>query len=161
VTGNSVIVKPAELTPLSAVRMTELAHEAGVPAGALQVVNGLGEQAGEALGRHMDVDMVSFTGSTEVARRFLTYSAESNLKQIVLECGGKNPQVVFADADIDSAVADILNAAFWNMSENCSCGSRLLVAAEVKDTLVEKLLRWRCDWKLGDRRYPGVRLGPM
>ena len=161
VTGNSVIVKPAELTPLSAVRMTELAHEAGVPAGALQVVNGLGEQAGEALGRHMDVDMVSFTGSTEVGRRFLTYSAESNLKQIVLECGGKNPQVVFADADIDSAVADILNAAFWNMSENCSCGSRLLVAAEVKDTLVEKLLRGLADWKLGDPREPGVRLGPM
>lgn len=161
VTGNSVIVKPAELTPLSAVRMTELAYEAGIPQAALQVVNGVGEQAGEALGRHMDVDVVSFTGSTEVGRRFLTYSAESNLKQIVLECGGKNPQVVFADADLDLAVGDILNAAFWNMSENCSCGSRLLVAAEIRDALIEKLLRGLADWKLGDPRETGVRLGPM
>lgn len=161
VTGNSVIVKPAELTPLSAVRMTELAHQCGIPAGALIVVNGRGEHAGEALGRHMDVDVVSFTGSTEVGRYFLKYSAESNLKQIVLECGGKNPQVVFADANIDAAVADILNAAFWNMSENCSCGSRLLVDNEVKETLLKKLVAGLKDWKLGDPREPGVRLGPM
>ncbi|MEO8747799.1 MAG: aldehyde dehydrogenase family protein, partial [Rhodanobacter sp.] len=161
VTGNSIIVKPAELTPLSAVRMTELAHRVGIPEGALIVVNGLGEQAGEALGRHMDVDVVSFTGSTEIGRRFLAYSAESNLKRVVLECGGKNPQIVFADADVDAAVADILNAAFWNMSENCSCGSRLLVANEVKDALVGKLVAGLVDWKLGDPREPGVRLGPM
>lgn len=161
VTGNSVIVKPAELTPLSAVRMTELAHAVGVPKSALLVVNGLGEQAGEALGRHMDVDMVSFTGSTEIGRRFLTYAAESNLKQIVLECGGKNPQIVFADADIDAAVSDILNAAFWNMGENCSCGSRLLVANEVKDDLIGKLVAGLKDWKLGDPRESSVRLGPM
>jgi len=161
VTGNSVIVKPAELTPLSAVRMTELAREAGIPAEALIVVNGLGEHAGEALGRHPDVDVVSFTGSTDVGRLFLKYAAESNLKQIVLECGGKNPQVVFADADIDAVVSDILNAAFWNMSENCSCGSRLLVANEVKDALLEKLVAGLGDWKLGDPREPGVRLGPM
>ena len=161
VTGNSVIVKPAELTPLSAVRMTELAYEVGIPADALLVVNGLGEHAGEALGRHMDVDVVSFTGSTDVGRLFLKYAAESNLKRIVLECGGKNPQVVFADADLDAAVADIPNAAFWNMSENCSCGSRLLVANEVKDALVEKLVAGLKDWKLGDPREPGIRLGPM
>ncbi len=161
VTGNSVIVKPAELTPLSAVRMTELAHEAGIPAGALIVVNGLGADAGEALGRHMDVDVVSFTGSTEVGRYFLRYSAESNLKKVVLECGGKNPQVVFADADIDAVVGDILNAAFWNMSENCSCGSRLLVANEIKDELINKLVAGLADWKLGDPREAGVRLGPM
>lgn len=161
VTGNSVIVKPAELTPLSTVRMAELAHEAGVPTDALLVVNGLGEQAGEALGRHMDVDIVSFTGSTEVGRRFLTFAAQSNLKQIVLECGGKNPQVVFADADVDAAVADILEAAFWNMSENCSCGSRLLVAEEIKNELVEKLVTGLADWTLGDPREPGVKLGPM
>lgn len=160
-TGNSVIVKPAELTPLSAVRMTELAHQAGIPADVLIVVNGRGETAGQALGRHMDVDVVSFTGSTEVGRLFLRYSAESNLKQVVLECGGKNPQVVFADADLDAAVADILNAAFWNMSENCSCGSRLLVAREIQPALVEKLLAGLAEWKLGDPREPGVRLGPM
>ncbi len=160
-TGNSVIVKPAELTPLSAVRMTELAHACGIPAGALLVVNGLGEKAGAALGRHLDIDMVSFTGSTEVGRLFLKYAAESNLKRIVLECGGKNPQVVFADADLDAAVADILDAAFWNMSENCSCGSRLLVANEVKDELLGKLVAGLENWKLGDPREPGVRLGPM
>lgn len=161
VTGNSVIVKPAELTPLSAGRMVELAREAGVPAAALIVVNGLGEQAGEALGRHDDVDIVSFTGSTEVGRLFLKYSAESNLKQIVLECGGKNPQIVFSDADLDAAVPDILNGAFWNMSENCSCGSRLLVAAEIKDALVEKLVAGLADWQLGDPRKAGISLGPM
>lgn len=87
--GNSVIVKPAELTSLSAYRMVELAYEAGVPEGALSLVLGLGEKVGEALGRHMDVDIVSFTGSTEVGRYFLKYSAESNLKEIILECGGK------------------------------------------------------------------------
>ena len=159
--GNSVIVKPAELAPLSAVRMTELAHEAGIPAAALIVVNGLGEEAGEALGRHADVDVVSFTGSTEVGRLFLKYAAESNLKQVVLECGGKNPQVVFADADLDSAVGDLLNAAFWNMGENCSCGSRLLVDNTIKHALLERLVAGLVDWKLGDPRAPGVRIGPL
>ena len=141
--------------------MTELAYQAGIPPGALQVVNGRGETAGAALGRHMDVDMVSFTGSTEVGRLFLVYAAQSNLKEIVLECGGKNPQVVFADADIHAAVTDILNAAFWNMGENCSCGSRLLVAEEIRDELVEMLVAGLTEWKLGDPREPGVRLGPM
>lgn len=161
ITGNSVIVKPAELTPLSAVRMTQLAYDVGVPAAALQVVNGLGQDAGEALGRHMDVDVVSFTGSTEVGRYFLKYSAESNLKEIVLECGGKNPQIIFADADLEAAVEDILSGAFWNMSENCSCGSRLLVAEEIKEALLEKLLVGLKDWNVGDPREPGVRIGPM
>lgn len=161
VTGNSVIVKPAELTPLSAVRMTELAREAGVPEAALQVVNGLGSRAGEALGRHMDVDVISFTGSTEVGRYFLKYAAESNLKEVVLECGGKNPQVVFADADIEQVVGDILDAAFWNMSENCSCGSRLLVEKSIQQLLIDRLVAGLEDWKLGDPREPGVRLGPM
>lgn len=119
--GNSVIVKPAELTSLSAYRLTLLAHQAGVPAGALTLVTGTGEDTGEPLGRHPDVDMVSFTGSTEVGHLFLKYSAESNLKEIVLECGGKSPQVVFEDADLDAAVGQMLSAAYWNMSENCSC----------------------------------------
>ncbi|XOT96998.1 aldehyde dehydrogenase family protein, partial [Alcaligenes pakistanensis] len=86
-----------------------------------------------------DVDIVSFTGSTEVGRLFLKYSAESNLKEVVLECGGKSPQVVFEDAQLDEAVPSILAAAFWNMSENCSCGSRLLVHSSLKDTLLQKL----------------------
>jgi gamma-glutamyl-gamma-aminobutyraldehyde dehydrogenase len=160
-TGNSVIVKPAELTPLTAVRMTELAYEAGIPEDVLMVVNGRGETAGEALGRHRDVDTVSFTGSTEVGQLFLRYASESNLKEIVLECGGKNPQLVFADANLDAAVPHILESGFWNMSENCSCGSRLLVHESVKDELIEKMTAGLADWKLGDPREPGVMLGPM
>lgn len=159
--GNSVIVKPAELTSLSAYRMIELAYRAGVPKGALSLVCGLGEKVGQALGRHADVDVVSFTGSTEVGRYFLTYSAESNLKEIILECGGKSPQIVFEDADLDSAVPHILSAAFWNMSENCSCGSRLIVHASIKDLLLEKLKTALRDWKVGNPMDETVSIGPM
>lgn len=159
--GNSVIVKPAELTSLSAYRLVELAYEAGVPKGALSLVCGLGEKVGEALGRHSDVDMVSFTGSTEVGRLFLKYSAESNLKEIVLECGGKSPQVVFEDADIDAAIPHIMAAAFWNMSENCSCGSRLIVHERIKPLLLEKLIAAAALWKVGNPMDADVSIGPM
>ena len=159
--GNSVIVKPAELTSLSAYRMTQLAHEAGVPAAALQLVTGLGESVGEALGRHMDVDVVSFTGSTEVGRYFLKYSAESNLKEIVLECGGKSPQVIFDDADLDGLVDHVLAAAFWNMGENCSCGSRLIVQAGVKDAVLDRLRARLSNWKVGLPTDESVQIGPM
>ncbi|WP_274585651.1 aldehyde dehydrogenase [Neisseria leonii] len=160
--GNSVIVKPAELTSMSACRMVQLAHEAGVPEGALTLVCGLGETAGRALGLHHDVDMVAFTGSTEVGRYFLEYSAQSNLKEIVLECGGKSPQIVFADADLDKAAPSILAAAFWNMGENCSCGSRLIVDARIKDSLLAKLSDGlKQNWKVGDPRLPETNLGPL
>jgi len=159
--GNAVVVKPAELTSLSAYRMVQLAHEAGVPPGALTLVCGLGEKVGEALGRHHDVDMVSFTGSTEVGRYFLQYSAQSNLKEIVLECGGKSPQIVFEDADLNAAVPSILAAAFWNMSENCSCGSRLIVHTSIKDALLAKLKAGLANWKVGDPRDETVAIGPM
>lgn len=148
--GNSVIVKPAELTSLSACRLVELAYEAGVPKSALQLVCGLGETVGRAIGLHDDIDMVSFTGSTEVGRLFLEYSAKSNLKEIVLELGGKSPQIIFEDAVLDDdAIGNILSAGFWNMSENCSCGSRVIVhesrKAELLDKLVKglKLATWR------------------
>ncbi|WP_417252728.1 aldehyde dehydrogenase [Castellaniella sp.] len=159
--GNSVVVKPAELTSLSAYRMTQLAYEAGVPAGALLLVTGLGEEAGEALGRHMDVDMVSFTGSTEVGRYFLKYAAESNLKEIVLECGGKSPQVIFDDADLDGLVDHVLAAAFWNMGENCSCGSRLIVQSGIKDALLARLQAALSGWKTGLPTDASVSIGPM
>lgn len=159
--GNSVIVKPSELTSLSACRMTELAHQAGVPEGALILITGTGEQVGEPLGRHDDIDMVSFTGSTEVGRLFLKYSAESNLKEVVLECGGKSPQVVFEDALLDEAVPAILAAAFWNMSENCSCGSRLIVHSSLKESLLAKLKQGLADWKVGLPTDPTVSIGPM
>ncbi len=126
-TGNSIVLKPAELTSLSALRLAELAAEAGLPDGVLNVVPGLGETAGRAVGMHPDIDAVAFTGSTEVGRLFLKYSAESNLKRIMLECGGKSPQIIMDDyADLDNAAQNVVNAAFWNMGENCSAGSRLI-----------------------------------
>ena len=160
--GNSMIIKPAELTSLSTIRLAELAAEAGLPDGVLNVVPGLGETAGQALGRHMDVDMVSFTGSTEVGRYFLKYAADSNLKQITLECGGKSPQVVMADApDLDVVAADVLIAGFMNMGENCSCGSRLIVHRSVQDALVERLVAQLDGWVVGDPLDPATKLGPM
>jgi len=162
ITGNSVIVKPAELTSLSAYRLTQLAYEAGVPKAALQLICGLGEEVGAALGQHMDVDMISFTGSTEVGRLFLQYSAQSNLKEVVLECGGKSPQVVFADALInEQTVEQILSAAFWNMSENCSCGSRLIVHSSQKEALLSLLQEGLKSWKVGLPYDPEVAIGPM
>ena len=161
-TGNSVVLKPAELTSLSAIRMAELAAEAGLPAGVFNVVPGFGPTAGQVLGRHLDVDMVAFTGSTEVGRYFLKYAAESNLKRITLECGGKSPQVVFADApDLDMVAGNAVNAAFWNMGENCSCGSRLIVHQSLKDALLEKVIRVARTWKVGDPLNPRNRLGAM
>jgi 4-(gamma-glutamylamino)butanal dehydrogenase len=160
--GNSVVLKPAELTSLSALRMAELAAEAGVPAGVFNVVPGFGETAGQALGRHPDVDLVAFTGSTEVGRYFLKYAAESNLKRILLECGGKSPQVVFADApDLEGVAANAVSAAFWNMGENCSCGSRLIVHQKIKTELVARVAALAKTWKVGDPLDPRNRLGAM
>jgi gamma-glutamyl-gamma-aminobutyraldehyde dehydrogenase len=160
--GNSMVLKPAELTSLSTIRMAELAVEAGLPEGVLNVVPGLGETAGQALGRHMDVDMVTFTGSTEVGRYFLKYSAESNLKRITLEMGGKSPQVVLADPpDLDRVAEQVLLAGLTNMGENCSCGSRLLVHRSVHDDLVEHLVEGLKGWPIGDPQEPETKLGPM
>ena len=160
--GNSVVLKPAEQTSLSALRMGELAVEAGLPPGVLNVVPGLGETAGQAIGRHMDVDMAAFTGSTEVGRYFLKYSAESNLKRVILECGGKSPQVVLADPpDLDVIAGNAVNAAFWNMGENCSCGSRVIVHDSVKDALLEKIAALAKTWKVGDPLDPATRVGSM
>lgn len=162
ITGNSVIVKPAELTSLSAYRMTQLAYEAGVPPAALQLITGLGETVGQAIGRHMDIDVVSFTGSTEVGRYFLEYSAQSNLKEIVLECGGKSPQIVFADASLDEdTINNMLASAFWNMGENCSCGSRLIVESSIKDQLIEKIKANLVNWHVGIPTDESVQIGPM
>jgi gamma-glutamyl-gamma-aminobutyraldehyde dehydrogenase len=160
--GNSVILKPAEQTSLSALLMAELAAEAGLPSGVLNVVPGLGESAGQAIGRHPDVDMVAFTGSTEVGRLFLRYSAESNLKRIILECGGKSPQIVLGDApDLDLVAQHAANSAFWNMGENCSCGSRLLVHESLHDRLLEKTLALGRTWNVGDPLDPDTRVGSM
>jgi 4-(gamma-glutamylamino)butanal dehydrogenase len=160
--GNSVVLKPAELTSLSALRLAELAAEAGLPGGVLNVVPGLGETAGRAVGLHPDIDAVAFTGSTEVGRLFLKYSAESNLKRILLECGGKSPQIIMDDyVDLDNAAQNVVNAAFWNMGENCSAGSRLLVHKKIKDALLEKVIAVCRTWPVGDPLDPAVRLGPL
>ena len=160
--GNSVIVKPAEQTSLTALRLAELAIDAGIPRGVLNVIPGMGPDVGEPIGLHPDVDMVSFTGSTETGRRFLRYSADSNLKKIVLECGGKNPAIVLDDAeDLDLVAEHIVNAAFWNMGENCSAASRLIVQENIKDALLEKMLAHLRDWKTGDPLNPSNYLGSL
>jgi len=160
--GNSMVIKPAELTSLSTLRIAELAAEAGIPDGVLSVVPGLGETAGQALGRHPDVDALSFTGSTEVGRMFLRYASESNLKEIVLECGGKSPQVIMADPpDLDYVAEQVLFAGFMNMGENCTCGSRLIVHRSVRDDLIERLVRRTADWPVGDPLDPATKIGPM
>jgi 4-(gamma-glutamylamino)butanal dehydrogenase len=161
-TGNSMIVKPSRLTSLSVIRLAELAAEAGLPDGVLNVVPGPGGAAGAALGRHMDVDKVTFTGSTEVGRLFLQYSAESNLKEVTLECGGKSPAVVLASPpDIDLVVEQVLFGALMNMGENCSQGSRLIVHRSVQDELVERLAAGLADWTVGDPMDPATKVGPM
>ena len=160
--GNSVIVKPAEQTSLTALRVAELAIDAGLPRGVLNIITGLGPDVGEPLGRHPDVDMVSFTGSTETGRRFLHYSADSNLKKVVLECGGKNPAVVLADAEeLDLVAEHIVNAAFWNMGENCSANSRLIVDESIKTELMQRILARARDWKTGDPLDPSNHLGAL
>ncbi|MDI9223981.1 aldehyde dehydrogenase [Pantoea sp. EA-12] len=160
--GCSVVVKPAEQTSLTALRVAELAYEAGIPAGVLNIVTGTGKDVGEPMGLHPDIDMVSFTGSTATGRRFLHYSAESNLKKIVLECGGKNPALVFEDAeDLASVAANVLSGAFWNMGENCSATSRLLVHEDVKDKLLALMADQLVAWRMGNPLDPENRLGTM
>lgn len=160
--GCSVVVKPAEQTSLTSLRVAELAFEAGVPAGVLNIVTGTGKEVGEPIGLHPDIDMVSFTGSTATGRRFLHYAAESNLKKVVLECGGKNPALVFNDADDIAAVAGhVLNGAFWNMGENCSATSRLLVQEEVKEALLAEMAKQIEGWTMGNPLDPNNRLGTM
>lgn len=160
--GCSVIVKPAEETSMTALRVAELASEAGLPPGVLNVVTGTGADVGEPLGRHPDVDTVSFTGSTHTGRRFLQYSAESNLKEIVLEMGGKNPCIVLDDAEhLDSVAAHIVNGAFWNMGQNCSAASRLIVHSAVKAPLLERIEAHLRDWPAGDPLNPETRIGPL
>jgi gamma-glutamyl-gamma-aminobutyraldehyde dehydrogenase len=160
--GNSVVLKPAEQTSLTALRIAELACEAGLPRGVLNVVPGMGPDVGEPMGRHGDIDMLSFTGSTETGRRFLKYSAESNLKKIVLECGGKNPAIVLDDAeDLDLVAAHIVKGAFWNMGENCSASSRLIVHEGVKEQLMKHIIARTRDWKTGDPLNPAHHLGAL
>ena len=162
-TGNSVVIKPAQQTALSLLRMAELATEAGLPAGVLNVVPGPGDVVGAAIARHPDIDVVAFTGSTEVGRSFLHHSADTNLKRVVLELGGKSPQVVMADAPpLDAIAPRILDAIFWNMGENCSAGSRLIVHRSRRKELVDRLVTAATEeWRVGDPMDDSTRIGPL
>ena len=160
--GCSVIVKPAMETSLTALRVAELAMEAGVPAGVFNVLPGGGAEVGEPIGRHMDIDAVSFTGSTATGRRFLAYASESNLKEVTLEMGGKNPAVVLDDAEnLDRVAAHVVNGAFWNMGENCSAASRLIVQKGVKEDLLKRILAHAREWPMGDPLDPVNRVGAL
>jgi aldehyde dehydrogenase (NAD+)/gamma-glutamyl-gamma-aminobutyraldehyde dehydrogenase len=160
--GCSAIVKPAEQTSMSTLRLSELAGEAGVPAGVLNVVPGSGETTGRAVGRHNDIDVVSFTGSTEVGRHFLQYSSESNLKPIGLEMGGKSPFIVLADAQIDDdLIENAITSAFWNGGQNCSANMRQIVDARVADEYVSRVVERTKRIVVGDPLDPSTELGPM
>ena len=161
-TGNSVIVKPAEQTSLTTLRVAELALEAGVPAGVLNVLPGLGPDVGEPMGRHHGIGAISFTGSTEVGRLFVEFSAKSNLKKIILECGGKNPAVVLSDAkNLDNIAKHVAFSALWNMGQNCTANARLIVHKDLKKPLVEKVLKEFDHWKTGDPLDPSNQLSAI
>lgn len=161
-TGNSVVVKPAEQTSLTALRLGELALAAGIPPGVLNIVTGMGPDVGEPLGRHMDVDALTFTGSTETGRRFLMYAAQSNMKEACLEMGGKSAAVVLEGARDIPRIAEIqAGAIFWNMGENCTANSRIIAHHSVYDELVEELRKQAETWTIGDPLDPATRNGPL
>ncbi len=162
VAGNSVVHKPAEQSPLSALAIGELALEAGIPPGVLNVVPGFGETAGQALGRHGDVDAVAFTGSTEIGKRFLVYAGESNMKRVSAETGGKTPNIIFADApDLDFAIGAIGFSIFWNTGEMCIAGSRLMVERSIYDEVVARVADLSASWMPGDPLDPATKAGPL
>lgn len=160
-TGNSVVLKPAEQSPLTALHLARLMAEAGVPAGVFNVVTGFGPSVGQPLGLHMDVDCLAFTGSTEIGKRFLGYAAQSNMKLVWLECGGKSPNIVFADtADLDRA-AELAARVHYNQGEICSSPTRLLVEASIKDAFLEKVVAHSRAWLPGNPLDPATTMGSM
>jgi 4-guanidinobutyraldehyde dehydrogenase/NAD-dependent aldehyde dehydrogenase len=161
-TGNSLVLKPSEKSPLSALRVAELAVEAGIPAGVLNVVPGFGQTAGKALALHMDVDCIAFTGSTATGRMIMQYAGQSNLKRVSLECGGKSPNIVLADyPDLDKAATAAAFAIFFNQGEMCSAGSRLLLQEGIKDAVLEKVQAISRTLQPGDPLDPATQLGAI
>ena len=160
--GNSLVLKPSEKSPLTALRVAQLAIEAGIPPGVLNVVPGLGQPAGKALALHMDVDGVAFTGSTATGHAIMQYAGQSNLKRVSLECGGKSPNIVMADyPDLDKAAAAAASAIFFNQGEMCSAGSRLLLQEDIKDAVLEKVQAIGRTLQPGDPLDPATRLGAI
>ncbi|GLZ11612.1 gamma-glutamyl-gamma-aminobutyraldehyde dehydrogenase [Actinomadura sp. NBRC 104425] len=160
--GNSVVLKPAEQSSLSALLLAELAAEAGVPDGVLNVVPGLGPVAGRALGRHPLVDKIAFTGSPRTGRAFLEYAGQSNGKQVALELGGKSPQIVFADAaDLRAAAEAVAWGIFYNAGQTCNAGSRLLADERIADELLAEVVKTAESIKVGDPLDPATQMGPI
>ena len=160
-TGCTVVLKPAEQTPLSALRVGELALEAGFPAGVINIVPGYGETAGAAIASHNDIDKVAFTGSTEVGKLIMQAAARSNLKRVTLELGGKSPNIIFADADMDAAVEGAFFALFFNQGQCCCAGSRLFVEDTVHDEFVDRVTKRVKKQKVGDPFDPKTTQGPQ
>jgi aldehyde dehydrogenase (NAD+) len=158
--GNTVVLKPASLTPLTALRFAELTQEAGLPEGVFNVVPGPGGKVGMALVRHPGVDKIAFTGSTEVGKGIMREAAGS-LKRVSLELGGKSPNVVFADADMEAALRGAMTGIFYNKGEVCAAGSRLLVEQRVHDEFVGKLVERVKGLRVGDPMDKGTRMGPV
>ena len=158
--GNTIVMKPAEQTPLTALRLGELALEAGFPAGVINLINGLGETAGDAMVVHPDIDKIAFTGHVDTAK-IIQKRAADTLKRTTFELGGKSPNVVFADADIDHAVAGAFHAIYFHGGQCCTAGSRLFVQDSVKDEFVAKLAAKAKQRKLGDPLDPGTEQGPQ
>jgi len=160
-TGNTVVMKPAEQTPLSALRIGELLLEAGYPEGVVNILPGFGPTAGAALARHMDVDKVAFTGSTEVGRLIMTAAAQSNLKRVTLELGGKSPNIIFADTDLDAAVEGAHMGIFVNQGQSCCAGSRVFVEEKIYQQFVEKSVARAAKRRVGDPLDPSTEQGPQ
>jgi gamma-glutamyl-gamma-aminobutyraldehyde dehydrogenase len=161
--GNSVVLKPAEQSPMSAALLAKLFMDAGGPAGVLNVVNGYGEEVGKALALHMDVDKIAFTGSVEVGKLMMIYAGQSNMKRVSNECGGKTPQIIMADTpDLDVAVAYAVNGIYGNQGEVCNAGSRLLVHAKIQDEFVAKFIeRSKTAFTPGDPLDGTTTMGPL
>ncbi len=160
--GNSIVLKPSEKSSLTALRMAELALEAGLPPGVFNVVTGFGHTAGKALASHMDVDGIAFTGSTATGKLVMGYAAQSNLKRVSLECGGKSPNIVMADCrDVQRAARAAAYAIFFNQGEMCSAGSRLVVHESLKDQMLEEVAKVGLELAPGDPLDPATKLGAI
>ena len=156
--GNTIVLKPAEQTPLSALRLGEICQEAGLPDGVLNIVTGYGPTAGAALAEHMDVDKIAFTGGSATGR-IIMQAASKNLKRISLELGGKSPNIVFADSDIDSAVDGAMTGIFFNQGEVCCAGSRLFIEKSIHEEFIDKLSNKAANMRVGNPEDTGTQMG--
>ncbi|CAH0553064.1 unnamed protein product [Brassicogethes aeneus] len=159
--GCTIVLKPAEQTPLTALELAALSKEAGFPKGVINVLNGFGETCGAALAMHNDVRKICFTGSTEIGHKIMEYSAKSNLKSVNLELGGKSPLVIFDDANLDEAVEIAYNAIFSNQGQNCCAGSRTFVQTAIYDEFVRRAAEKARARKVGDPLKSGTQQGPQ